>query len=110
MNRPSGRSRRRKKEEEMSKRARLVAGCALMAILAGLTYGKALAQTSSSAKKKVIWTYGSINDVDSMNQFIMVSTGYIIHSMAYDFLTTLSVKDFSPQPDIADSWTTSPDG
>jgi peptide/nickel transport system substrate-binding protein len=87
-----------------------MAGCALMAILAGLTYGTALAQTASSAKKKVIWTYGSTNDVDSMNQFIMVSTGYIIHSMAYDTLTTLGVKDFSPQPDIAESWTTSPDG
>src|SRR5437773_5058987 len=94
----------------MSKRTRLVAGCALMAILAGLTYGNAMAQSASSAKKKVIWTYGSTNDIDSMNQFIMVSTGYIIHSMAYDTLTGLSPDDFSPVPDIADRWTTSTDG
>ena len=56
---------------------------------------------SASPQKKVVFTLGSNSDIDSMNQFVMVSTGYVIHSMAYNELTSYSVKDFSAVPDLA---------
>lgn len=95
--------------------SRLVA-VAASAILAGVAgAGAVSAQSASpsateSGRRPVVFTYGSTNDVDSMNQFIMVSTGYTMHSMAYDTLTALSTDDFSPVPDLADRWSTSADG
>lgn len=73
------------------------------AVLASSVYaGLALAQDqSSSPHEKITFTLGSTSDVDSMNQFIMVSTGYTIHSMAYNELTSYAVKDFSASPDLA---------
>jgi len=70
------------------------------AIVAGGFVTAAFAQ-STSPHKKVVFTFGATSDVDSMNQFIMVSSGYIIHSMAYNELTSYAVKDLSAVPDLA---------
>jgi peptide/nickel transport system substrate-binding protein len=76
----------------------------IMLVTAGIIAAPLLATAfaqSTSPQQKVVFTLGSTSDIDSMNQFIMVSTGYTIHSMAYNELTSYSVKDFSAVPDLA---------
>ena len=86
----------------MMKRAlrMLVIMAAASAVIIVQLMATSSAQTASPAKK-VVFTLGNNADVDSMNQFVMVSTGYIIHSMAYNELISYSPKDFSAVPDLA---------
>ena len=86
----------------MMKRAlrMLVIMAAASAVIIVQLMATSSAQTASPAKN-VVFTLGSNADVDSMNQFVMVSTGYIIHSMAYNELISYSPKDFSAVPDLA---------
>jgi peptide/nickel transport system substrate-binding protein len=76
------------------------------AIASAVLVATALAQSASpqqtsSPEEKISFTLGSTSDIDSMNQLIMVSTGYTIHSMAYNELTSYAVADFSATPDLA---------
>lgn len=54
---------------------------------------------------------GSTQAMDSMNPFLavrLVSTS--IHRWMYGYLTVPDSKTLAPSPDLAESWTTSPDG
>src|SRR3989337_2275758 len=54
---------------------------------------------------------GTTQSMDSMNPFLavrLVSTS--IHRWTYGFLTVPDSKTLKPSPDLAESWTTSPDG
>ncbi|MEU0569054.1 ABC transporter substrate-binding protein [Nonomuraea sp. NPDC005983] len=69
----------------------------------------ALAQEPSAGKKIV--RVGATQAVDSMNPFSavrLVSTS--IHRWMYGYLTVPDPKTLQPSPDLAESWTTSPDG
>ncbi|SEM60813.1 ABC transporter substrate-binding protein [Nonomuraea pusilla] len=69
----------------------------------------ALAQEPAAGKK--VLRVGATQAVDSMNPFLavrVVSTQ--IHRWMYGFLTVPDVKTLQPSPDLAESWTTSPDG
>ncbi len=85
--------------------ALLVAGALTAAPLA------AVAQTSPAKAKKVTFTVGMKQDVDSLNPFTgIASAAYEIYQLNYDTLTDYSVKDFSATPAMASSWDTSADG
>ncbi|MER7501024.1 ABC transporter substrate-binding protein [Nonomuraea pusilla] len=69
----------------------------------------ALAQEPAAGKK--VLRVGATQAVDSMNPFLavrVVSTQ--IHRWMYGFLTVPDAKTLQPSPDLAESWTTSPDG
>jgi peptide/nickel transport system substrate-binding protein len=91
---------------------------ALAALAAVLTAGTltiaplaADASTAPSPGKKVTFTVGVTQDVDSLNPFIGVAAdAYEIYQLNYDTLTDYSVKDFSATPAMASSWDTSADG
>ncbi|WP_113702349.1 ABC transporter substrate-binding protein [Nonomuraea lactucae] len=69
----------------------------------------ALAQDPGAGKK--VLRVGATQTVDSMNPFLavrIVSTS--IHRWMYGFLTVPDPKTLQPSADLAESWTTSPDG
>ncbi|GAA1527591.1 ABC transporter substrate-binding protein [Kribbella lupini] len=83
------------------------AGLAAVALLA---VGTAPAQAAEPDKPKVV-RVGTTQSMDSMNPFLavrLVSTS--IHRWTYGFLTVPDAKTLQPSPDLAESWTTSPDG
>jgi peptide/nickel transport system substrate-binding protein len=83
-----------------------VVGVALL--VAGQGYA---AQAEEPAAGKKIVRIGATQSVDSMNPFLavrLVSTS--IHRWMYGFLTVPDAKTLKPSPDLAESWTTSPDG
>jgi peptide/nickel transport system substrate-binding protein len=92
-----------------------LAGLAALGMLvAGGAVGGALpaAQATGAAEPatKVI-RVGTTQAVDSMNPFLAVRlvTGSI-HRWMYGFLTVPDSKTLQPSADLAESWTTSPDG
>jgi peptide/nickel transport system substrate-binding protein len=84
----------------------------LLAALAAMCLLAVLPGTAAAAEpgKKVI-KIGVTQSVDSMNPFLAVRlvTGSI-QRMIYGFLTVPDSKTLQPSPDLAESWTTSPDG
>jgi peptide/nickel transport system substrate-binding protein len=49
--------------------------------------------------------------VDSLNPFLgFQAPSYEMWGLTYDYLVGYSMKDMSPEPDLATKWTTSPDG
>jgi peptide/nickel transport system substrate-binding protein len=60
--------------------------------------------------KKLTFTVGIINDVDSLNPFIgILAESYEVWAVMYDQLVGYSQKDFSPVPQLAESWQVSDD-
>lgn len=78
------------------------AGLVLLAAVPG--------RPAAAADPKVI-RVGANQSMDSMNPFLavrLVSTS--IHRWMYGYLTVPDSKTLQPSPDLAESWTTSPDG
>ncbi|MEV0583168.1 ABC transporter substrate-binding protein [Nonomuraea sp. NPDC050310] len=75
-----------------------------------LVQGQAALAQDPSAGKKIV-RIGSIQSVDSMNPFkaVRLIAGQL-QRWTYLFLTTPDPKTLAPSPDLAESWTTSPDG
>lgn len=68
------------------------------------------AQAADEPAKKVI-RVGATQSMDSMNPFLAVRlVSSSIHRWMYGFLTVTDSKTLQPSPDLAESWTTSPDG
>ena len=68
------------------------------------------AAAAEPAAPKVI-RVGATQAMDSMNPFLAVRlVSSSIHRWMYGFLTVPDVKTLKPSPDLAESWTTSPDG
>ncbi|MCU0283726.1 MAG: ABC transporter substrate-binding protein [Candidatus Nanopelagicales bacterium] len=56
------------------------------------------------------YTVGMTTDVDSLNPFTgIVAESFEMYQLMYPTLTTSSAEDFSPVPDLAESWTESAD-
>ena len=91
-----------------------LAGAAVL--LAGLGSGlvrAAAGETASPspAASKVTLRVGWVNEPDNLNPFIGYSTSsYLVYHLNYDQLTGYKAADVTPDPDLAVSWTTSPDG
>ncbi|ONI75476.1 ABC transporter substrate-binding protein [Kribbella sp. ALI-6-A] len=86
---------------------KLFAGLAAVVLLA---VGTAPAQAAEPGKPKVV-RVGATQAMDSMNPFLAVRlVSSSIHRWMYGFLTVPDAKTLQPSPDLAESWTTSPDG
>jgi len=93
-----------------------LAGAALL--LAGLggglaqaLAGEAASPSPSAAADKVTLRVGWVNEPDNLNPFIGYSTSsYLVYHLNYDQLTGYKAGNVSPDADLAQSWTTSPDG
>jgi peptide/nickel transport system substrate-binding protein len=85
-------------------------GVTLMAsaLITGSVMMPAHAETSGQDSK--ILRIGVTQEVDSLNPFISITrTGTDILRANFDYLTVYSQKDYSVQPSLAESWTTSDD-
>jgi len=92
---------------------RALAALAALFVAAALTAAPlaAGASTAPSSGKKVTFTVGVKQDVDSLNPFTgIASASYEIYQLNYETLTDYSVSDFSAKPALAETWDTSADG
>ncbi|GAB1820500.1 ABC transporter substrate-binding protein [Herbidospora sp. RD11066] len=65
---------------------------------------------SPAPAPKTTFTIGIQSDVDSTNPFTgIVVEAYETYALMYDYLTTSSAKDVSPQPSLAESYSEAPD-
>jgi peptide/nickel transport system substrate-binding protein len=81
-----------------------------MAAMGLLALGGLPASAAEPAEPKVI-RVGATQAMDSMNPFLAVRlVSSSIHRWMYGFLTVPDAKTLKPSPDLAESWTTSPDG
>jgi peptide/nickel transport system substrate-binding protein len=92
---------------------RLIGAVAAMGMLAlggvcGVT-AQAVPRADPAAPKVI--RVGATQSMDSMNPFLAVRlVSSSIHRWMYGFLTVPDAKTLQPSPDLAESWTTSPDG
>ncbi len=71
----------------------------------------ALADSASPAADATTFRVGWLLEPDNLNPFIgLVGQDYEIWHLNYDFLVGWDPKDFSPRPEIAESWQVSEDG
>ena len=64
----------------------------------------------ASGDKKLTFTVGQLQNVDSLNVTVGgLVIDYEIWNLIWPFLTDMAAKDFSPQPSMAESWTSSAD-
>jgi len=82
-------------------------------LLIGLAGGVARAATSASPSpggEKLVFRVGTMQDVDSVNPFNIVTVaGFEYLHLNYDLLVGYAPNG-DPRPELADSWTVSPDG
>jgi peptide/nickel transport system substrate-binding protein len=72
------------------------------AIMVGASYASAFGQSSSGGAEKVVFTYGTQNDIDSFNPLVAVEApAYTSFALQYNLLLDFSVDDLSPIPGIA---------
>ncbi|MEW9554002.1 ABC transporter substrate-binding protein [Nonomuraea sp. NPDC050783] len=86
-----------------------LAALGVAVLVAGQGTTAALAQDPSAGKK--VLKVGATQSMDSMNPFLavrLVSTS--IHRWMYGYLTVPDPKTLQPSPDLAESWSASPDG
>ncbi|HEY0519867.1 MAG TPA: ABC transporter substrate-binding protein [Ilumatobacteraceae bacterium] len=64
----------------------------------------------ASGNKKLIFTVGQLQNVDSLNVTVGgLVIDYEIWNLIWPSLTNMAAKDFSPEPSMAESWTSSSD-
>ncbi|MEY2401522.1 MAG: peptide/nickel transport system substrate-binding protein, partial [Ilumatobacteraceae bacterium] len=65
----------------------------------------------ASGNKKLTFTVGQLQNVDSLNVTVGgLVIDYEIWNLIWPSLTNMAAKDFSPEPSMAESWTSSSDG
>ena len=65
---------------------------------------------SATGDKKLTFTVGQLQNVDSLNVTVGgLVIDYEIWNLIWPFLTDMAAKDFSAQPSMAESWTSSAD-
>ncbi len=86
--------------------------CAALLMLASLVFAPAaLADSASPAADTTTFRVGWLLEPDNLNPFIgLVGQDYEIWHLNYDFLVGWDPEDFSPRPEIAESWEVSEDG
>lgn len=77
-----------------------------------LVCAPALAQSPSpSGGAKVTLRIGLLEDADNLNPYVGYQvTSYLMWHLNYDYLVGYDPKTLEPRPEVAESWTTSPDG
>jgi peptide/nickel transport system substrate-binding protein len=80
-------------------------------LLSAALWGSTSASPAAAAAKAPTFTIGMTNQVDSFNPFNGIEAeSFEAWSLMYDYMISWSSKDMSPQPGLATSWDTSPDG
>jgi peptide/nickel transport system substrate-binding protein len=85
---------------------------AAVVVTAALMIAPAFATSSSPspAAGTTIMRVGLLEDADNLNPFIMQQvTSYMVMHLNYDFLVGFEPKQLTPRPEIAESWSVSPD-
>jgi peptide/nickel transport system substrate-binding protein len=87
----------------------VVLGLLVASLLPGLAVG---AGSPAQGRAPVVFKVGMLGEgVDSLNPFLgFQAPSYELWGLTYDYLVGYSMKDMSPEPDLATKWTTSPDG
>ena len=81
------------------------------ALLVPAALSGTVAAPSAKAADPVIFTVGLIGDVDSFNPFLgFEASSYEMWALTYDYMVGYSMKDMSPQPDLATKWDISDEG
>jgi len=79
-----------------------------------LLCGPAFAATTSPAPsggEKVTLRVGLLEDADNLNPYLGYQvTSYLMWHLNYDYLVGFDPKTLQPRPEVAESWTTAPDG
>jgi peptide/nickel transport system substrate-binding protein len=85
---------------------------ALLLVLVGLmAVPVASASSPSASSAPTTFRVGWLLEPDNLNPFIgLLGQDYEIWHLNYDFLVGFEAKDLSPKPELAESWTVSPDG
>jgi peptide/nickel transport system substrate-binding protein len=85
---------------------------ALLLVLVGLVaVPVASASSPSASSAPTTFRVGWLLEPDNLNPFIgLLGQDYEIWHLNYDFLVGFDAKDLSPRPELAESWTVSPDG
>jgi peptide/nickel transport system substrate-binding protein len=85
---------------------------ALLVLLVGLVaVPVASASSPSASSAPTTFRVGWLLEPDNLNPFIgLLGQDYEIWHLNYDFLVGFEAKDLSPKPELAESWTVSPDG
>jgi peptide/nickel transport system substrate-binding protein len=92
------------------KARRLEAVALTLAVLAAIAAAP-VAGAQEQPAQKLTFTVGIVNDVDSLNPFIgILAETYEVWAGMYDQLVGYNQKDFSPVPQLAESWQVSADG
>jgi peptide/nickel transport system substrate-binding protein len=83
-----------------------------LGVLASLLFAAFSGPSAHAAdSKEVVFTVGTKQDVDNMNPYSgVVLSAYEVWNMQYNVLVNLSASDMGPVPEVATSWTRSPDG
>src|SRR4029079_14743564 len=67
--------------------------------------------TEASGADKVTFTVGQLQNIDSLNVTVGgLVIDFEVWNLIWPFLTDMAAKDFSPQPAMAESWTSSNNG
>jgi peptide/nickel transport system substrate-binding protein len=89
-----------------------LAAAAALALGVGLAApaGASSSSPTPAAPSKVVFTVGTLGDIDSSNPFTgIVAEAYEIFQLEYPTLTEYSATDFSTVPGLAESWEESAD-
>ena len=66
---------------------------------------------SATAADDDTFTVALTDEVDSLNPFLgVLANSYEMWALTYNFMVGYSMKDMSPQPELATKWETAPDG
>ena len=80
-------------------------------LLALVAVPVANASSPSASSAPTTFRVGWLLEPDNLNPFIgLLGQDYEIWHLNYDFLVGFEAKDLSPKPELAESWTVSPDG
>ena len=99
----------------MRRRLLVLALAGAAVLLAGLEAASSRRWPASRLRRRrpppVTLRVGWVNEPDNLNPFIGYSTSsYLVYHLNYDQLTGYAAADVTPDPDLAESWTTSADG
>jgi peptide/nickel transport system substrate-binding protein len=102
----------------LSRLARLGLLAAAVVAIVAVGAGTAMAVSSSSpapsaapSSGSLVVRIGQLQDPDNLNPFIGIQgLDYQIWHLNYDFLVGFDAKTLAPRPELATSWTVSPDG
>ena len=86
----------------MNRATRTGAAAVVAAIMVSITCAAAFGQSSPGAEEKVVFTYGTANDIDSFNPLVAVEApAYTSFALQYNLLLDFAPDDLSPIPGIA---------